>query len=398
MNYITPQEAAEKWGVGLRRVQFFCANGKVPGTVRIGRQWMIPADAKRPEDGRTVNARRSAVVGPYHFPVFVYSEYYSSRAGLSEDELTLLDAQLLNLSGDYSESIFLCRKLIGEDKPASVRFGAYCTMLYDNMTLGLYSEMQLCLEHMEVVCASDALHREDYRFLIAACKYMYSLDPCELHAVDLRQLSDSALITYELITVVSSIFSNVAESGNALRVFAASARRLESEGVLPALLVMDAALALLSARAGSTEVHRYYVEDACRIGYEEGFHALMAKYSSMFSGEYYECLRRYGAEYARKIEKIHQNDLKGWEIIFRASRGEPIILSHSLEENELLLLLSYGMTVKAIAKLKDITVGSVNALVKSLCRQYGFETKAELVKFAKKLITVAPAAENPSDE
>ena len=34
LDWITPQQAAEKWGIGDRRVQAMCANGEIVGVVR----------------------------------------------------------------------------------------------------------------------------------------------------------------------------------------------------------------------------------------------------------------------------------------------------------------------------------------------------------------------------
>ena len=50
--YITVKQAAEKWGISDRRVRILCSEGKILGVTREGRSWMIPADAKKPEDGR----------------------------------------------------------------------------------------------------------------------------------------------------------------------------------------------------------------------------------------------------------------------------------------------------------------------------------------------------------
>ncbi len=50
--YMTVKQAAEKWGISDRRVRILCAEGKVSGVTREGRSWMIPADARKPEDGR----------------------------------------------------------------------------------------------------------------------------------------------------------------------------------------------------------------------------------------------------------------------------------------------------------------------------------------------------------
>lgn len=52
MNYITIQEAAEKWGLKDRRVQVMCQEEKIPGVKRFGHSWAIPVDAERPADAR----------------------------------------------------------------------------------------------------------------------------------------------------------------------------------------------------------------------------------------------------------------------------------------------------------------------------------------------------------
>lgn len=52
MDYMKVSEAAEKWGISTRRVRVLCAEGKIPGVVRKGNLYMIPATAQKPLDGR----------------------------------------------------------------------------------------------------------------------------------------------------------------------------------------------------------------------------------------------------------------------------------------------------------------------------------------------------------
>jgi len=58
LEWITPELAAEKWGVKPRQVQALCAEGKIIGAVRVSRVWLIPKDAVKPIDGRTKAARK----------------------------------------------------------------------------------------------------------------------------------------------------------------------------------------------------------------------------------------------------------------------------------------------------------------------------------------------------
>ena len=44
MMYISVKQAAEKWGISDRRVRILCSEGKIPGVIREGRSWKIPAE------------------------------------------------------------------------------------------------------------------------------------------------------------------------------------------------------------------------------------------------------------------------------------------------------------------------------------------------------------------
>jgi len=58
LEWISPQQAADKWGVSARRVQALCINGQISDVQRMGRVWLIPKDAPKPSDGRARNGRK----------------------------------------------------------------------------------------------------------------------------------------------------------------------------------------------------------------------------------------------------------------------------------------------------------------------------------------------------
>ena len=51
-NYMTAQEAAEKWNVSLRWVQRLCKENRIDGIINVNHVWLIPKDAKKPADAR----------------------------------------------------------------------------------------------------------------------------------------------------------------------------------------------------------------------------------------------------------------------------------------------------------------------------------------------------------
>ena len=59
MDYITVSQAAEKWNLSTRRVRVLCADGDVPGIIKKGRMYLIPADSEKPSDKRFLSERRN---------------------------------------------------------------------------------------------------------------------------------------------------------------------------------------------------------------------------------------------------------------------------------------------------------------------------------------------------
>lgn len=54
MNYIKVSEAAKKWGLSPRRVRLLCAQNRIDGVVQKGKLYMIPENAPKPIDARTL--------------------------------------------------------------------------------------------------------------------------------------------------------------------------------------------------------------------------------------------------------------------------------------------------------------------------------------------------------
>lgn len=52
MEYLSISQTAEKWGLSKRRVQVLCSENRIPGVMRVGSYWAIPADAEKPKDAR----------------------------------------------------------------------------------------------------------------------------------------------------------------------------------------------------------------------------------------------------------------------------------------------------------------------------------------------------------
>ena len=58
MDYMNAKEAADKWGLSVRRAQVLCEQGRVDGVERLGNVWLIPKSSEKPLDGRTREVKK----------------------------------------------------------------------------------------------------------------------------------------------------------------------------------------------------------------------------------------------------------------------------------------------------------------------------------------------------
>lgn len=57
MDIMTTKDAAELWGISIRRVQALCDSGKIPSATKIGDVWLMPKGTQKPLDGRYKKTR-----------------------------------------------------------------------------------------------------------------------------------------------------------------------------------------------------------------------------------------------------------------------------------------------------------------------------------------------------
>lgn len=54
MEYVSTSEIAKIWDISRRRVTTLCREGRIEGAVFAANTWLVPKDAKKPEDPRRV--------------------------------------------------------------------------------------------------------------------------------------------------------------------------------------------------------------------------------------------------------------------------------------------------------------------------------------------------------
>ncbi len=67
LSFMSAKDAAEKWNISQRRVAILCSEERIKGAMMVGNMWIIPADAEKPIDKRTVRyeKQKDVILKPF---------------------------------------------------------------------------------------------------------------------------------------------------------------------------------------------------------------------------------------------------------------------------------------------------------------------------------------------
>lgn len=96
MEYIKVSKAAEKWGLSPRRVRFLCAQNRIEGVIRKGKLYMIPQNAPKPIDARTLKGVKiSEELSPLLLKIDTLKAELDSKRPLTVGETERLREQFM---------------------------------------------------------------------------------------------------------------------------------------------------------------------------------------------------------------------------------------------------------------------------------------------------------------
>ena len=404
MEMISVGQAAKRWNVTLRRVQDLCKRGEIPGAARLGRAWMIPADAQYP-GRRTENAVPKCVKLPKHTP-FLYltnlwhtpGEADACAAALSDnpDARRLFEAQLALARGDV-QSAYTTAKIFFDrvdDTTASV-LGALllseCAIWQGNPLQ--WQDAKLRIDEAE--CTND---RE--RDLIALAKIVMTI---QIH--DLGNLPEWFMRgefetahpdTYPALWSFYAKYMYIAAYESAVeRLTLEDAPGLGLMRVLPYLcgpLIAQAkadrcvVAELYLYIACATSYHHIgddvraskYVRMATALALPDRLYGILAQYRTYLDTLLDDCLGTVDPAALAKIKGLNKTWTAGWTGFYNALHNRRFCLTLTVREREIARLAAFGMTNRQIAARLNIAESTVKQTIRIAIYKSGVNDRSEL--------------------
>lgn len=414
MDRITALQAAEKWKLSLRTVQNLCRQGKIAGAQRFGSNWMIPADAVRPMDGRS-RAGKAAKEAP------------------SINQPLLRKCPFLDMTDLYNApgSADKCREALSQYPEAQALFAAEIAYSQGQIDK-VYEQANFFLENHTgfyailsggLLLSLCAMWRGDLQLWRKAKKHILEA-PC-------RDSIDRDIVALTLASADSAIrntndfpdwfvrgcFDNLPrDSHPAARVYYVKHLLIQaqelalnhitldgvqgfgliktlpyiiepmiSQMVVDKVIMAEIYLRLLAAIA----YHQYgddihaaeHLDKAIFLCLPDRLYGPLVEHRRQLGLFLDDRLAMIDPEALKQVKLLHKQLLAGWTRLHNAVLDRQVQVTLSSREREVTRLAAFGMTDAQIAAQLHLSESSVKAAIKTAKNKTGVNSRKELADF-----------------
>lgn len=401
MEYLKIDEISKQWGIGVRRVQLLCAEGKIEGAMRFGRDWMIPKDAVKPLDGRT-KAGRSLINEdmplPRKTPFLYMSDLYNTPGTADEvgeslsynhEARVLFEAEVAYSRGDidkvYDSANYLLSKHSGFYAVLSAgMLLAMCAIWKGDIDMWRRAKvhiagapakndidrdaMQLALSAVDIMIYNvesfpewfkkgsfEPLHKDAYPAAkVYYAKYLYAFG----YSVAMGRVKVEGTQGLYIMSVISYAVEPMIS-------WARVNNTVMSE------IYLRLTCAAIYHNCGKDEDAVLHIDRAIELALPDKLYGVLAEYCRALDTLIERRLSAINTEAWKEVQKLYKVYNEGWSRLSGSVRGKKILTTLTAKEREVAKLAAFGLGNQEIADKLHMSLSSVKQAVRITMEKSG---------------------------
>ena len=386
MNYETADKAALRLGVTVRAVQKWAKEGKIPYSHKVGRDWMIPTDAIRPDD-KTQRPRKHLSLAAFPLIRFYIGgdieEYISSLE--TEAERSMARCEYYYFSGRLKECTIEAEPHMDSEEPSIRSMSAlYC--LFANLSRGFLNKSKYAAEIMKEALKNSIEGNGD-KSLVAINVLASLVSKFQLHLpldgvprmreyVKYLDKGLSAIGCY-LIAYDEYMRKNYSKS---LGVAETALSLCDDNYVIP-FIYLNLISAMAHINLMDTDNARKCFEKAWEVAKPHGLIMPFVEHYNLLGGLIENLLKKNDTEYYNKIIDYSKQYNKSWYEVYNKRSERYVATTLTNIEFTIAMLYSRNWRVKEIAVHINLSERTVTNYISYIYDKLQINRKKDLEKF-----------------
>lgn len=409
MQYITAAQAAEKWGLTVRRVQDLCRNHQIHGAVRWGRDWMIPNDAHRPADRRKkVNTVQVAdnVQLPRKNPAIIFSNLYHQPGSAEQvaeslenrpEAAQLFRAQVAYFRGEFETACALVETLLQGPCDHDLQIG--CGIVYGKCAIaaGNLEQWRKANEYIKTAPCYTPQDRYAVDFWLAGAEsdlreantfpLWFQQGRFDVLPGDSYPGARFYYVRYLYLYCHERAlgYRGDPDRQNAMKVIPFVAEPLIAQSHKEGALISEAYMRLVCAAAyhdmGNDAMAIHHLDIAIRLLLPDRLYLILAEYRRQMDFLMDERLNLVDPAVTLKVKAFNKQFLSGWTELHNTTRGRTVSNELTVREREVAKHAAFGLSNKEIAERLNISVNTVKQSLRNAMDKTGAMRRSELAYY-----------------
>ena len=370
MQYISCEEMGEKLGLSRRRVQQLCAQGKIPGAVKIGRDWLIPA-----APGASPSNIQKEIRFFDGFPLCPVSGAGQLCPAMAEP---LREGQQMYLSGNVSRAFQVLDPLLDQSTDPAVRLAAALTLCLSSMYMAdttLWYKANLSL--YRILDQLPEPEKSLFRFAPENALYIVAKCPDWLKEGIFDTLPN-ALIPYAAVQYVQYHMLTEAYSRD-LTLLEPLCTVVERQAPGALSVYMHLMMAIIQRNADHIQAASDHVNKALDIAIGAECFAPLAELWTNLGTVLTVPLRNRGEKIFNTVQKLHSLLVPNWHRLFTLCNDhQDPTRGITTPEAEIANYVALGKTNAEIAQLLHYSENTVRSYLEIIYQKVGVHSRNEL--------------------
>ena len=397
MEWITTAEAARRWGVTTRRVQGYCARGRIDGAEKFGRSWRIPEGAPKPLDLRreaqekadSCPAARHTVSMDNLMPLMntAFAPGHARKAaegfaaGARRD---IALAEYAYFSGNASEAAEVAGPYL-ESNDLGIRLSACFICAYANLPLGRIGHARTCLELARDVVAEasekDPRLRAAEGFIAEAASVLLHL-PVPESTPDAREIAPLLPPGLRAFAFYVRAHATYLAGDYARSLGIAETALLTQSSVYPIptiYLHLVAVMDLMALR--QPEKARGHLLAAWELAQPDDLIEGFGEHHGLLGGMLEAVIKPAWPEDFRRVIDITYRFSAGWRRVHNPATDDDVADNLTTTEFAASMLAARGWTNQEIAQHLGVSVNTVKSYISSSLSKLGIASRQDLKNY-----------------
>ena len=403
MDFITAKDAAQKWGVSVRRVQILCNQERIKGAYRFGKSWMIPSTSVLPNAHRKYE--EPTLPMPRKSPFLDMTNLYHTPGAaegciemlINQPEAhTLLEAQIAYRRGEIEKVYEQARYFLQSHSGFYAVLGGAMLLAQCAIWRGDIFLWKEAKKHVFETPCKDDHDRELVSLSLAIIDSSiydnkdypawfrhgnFEALPGDAHpAAKVFYVKYLYMSAYALATNQSKM--DDMEGLSMMRLIPNAIEPMISQAVLDQTVVPEIFLRMSCAVAyynsGQKERAITHIDKAIKLALADGLYGLLTEYTRHLGELLEERIALVDAAAVETVKALYAVYSVGWTRLSGQVRDKYIANNLDAREREIAKLSAFGFTAKEIAGMLYLSESKVSHDITKIVNKTGIQNKKEL--------------------